>query len=155
MATYYLCSGFGPEHSFVNKFGEMLANDLKLRKSLVVIPCGGDKEETEAHVGFVTQQLEEVGIVFEKRMILSVDMTQEEQCRYIKDADLVYLMGGYPFSQKAFLEENELRECLQEYSGVVLGISAGAMNMSKYMIMVTDGANSDETRPAMGSQVVI
>ena len=38
MATYYLCSGFGPEHSFVNKFGEMLANDLKLHKSLVMIP---------------------------------------------------------------------------------------------------------------------
>lgn len=154
MATYYLCSGFGPEHSFVNKFGEMLANDLKLRKGLVVIPCGGDKEETEAHVSFMEKQLEEVGIVFEKRMILSVDMTQEEQCRYIKDADLVYLMGGYPFSQKAFLEENELRECLQEYSGVVLGISAGAMNMSKYMIMVTDGANSDETRVEEGLGLV-
>lgn len=154
MATYYLCSGFGPEHSFVNKFGEMLANDLKLRKSLVMIPCGGDKEETEAHVGFVTQQLEEVGIVFERKIILSEDMSREEQCRYIKDADLIYLMGGYPFSQRAFLEENGLCECLQEYSGVVLGISAGAMNISKYMIMVTDGANSDETRVEEGLGLV-
>ena len=50
MATYYLCSGFGPEHSFVNKFGEMLANDLKLCKSLVVIPCGGGKESCSASV---------------------------------------------------------------------------------------------------------
>ena len=154
MATYYLCSGFGPEHSFVNKFGEMLANDLKLRKSLVMIPCGGDKEATEAHVGFVTQQLEEVGIVFERKIILSKDMSREEQCRYIKDADLVYLMGGYPFSQKAFLEENELQECLREYSGVVLGISAGAMNISKYIIMVTDGVNSDEMRVEEGLGLV-
>ena len=154
MATYYLCSGFGMEHSFVNKFGEMLANDLKLCKSLVVIPCGGDKEETEAHVGFVTQQLEEVGIGFERKIILSEDMSREEQRCNIKDADLIYLMGGYPFSQKTFLEENGLREYLQEYSGVVLGISAGAMNMSKYIIMVTDGATVDETREEEGLGLV-
>lgn len=154
MATYYLCSGFGSEHSFVNKFGELLANDLKLCKSLVVLPCGGDKEETEAHAAFVEKQLEEARIVFEKRMILSADMPQEEQCRYIKNADLVYLMGGYPFSQKAFLEENGLSECLQEYSGVVLGISAGAMNMSRYIIMVTDGATGDGTRVEEGLGLV-
>ncbi len=154
MATYYLCSGFGSEHSFVNKFGELLADDLKLRKSLVVIPCGGDKEETEVHVAFVEKQLEEAGIVFEKRMILSADMSREVQCRYIKNADLVYLMGGNPFSQKAFLEECGLCECLQKYSGVVLGVSAGAMNMSKYIIMVTDGANSDETRVEEGLGLV-
>lgn len=154
MATYYLCSGFESEHSFVNKFGEMLANDLKLRKSLVAIPCGGGKEETEAHVAFVEKQLEEAGIVFDKRMILSADMPQEEQHRYIKDADLVYLMGGYPFSQKAFLEDNGLSTCLREYFGVVLGISAGAMNMSQYIIMVTDGTTSDETRVEEGLGLV-
>ncbi len=154
MATYYLCSGFGPEHSFVNKFGELLAGDLKIRKSLAIIHCGGERAENEAHVSFVEKQLEEAGIVFEKCVIVSEEMSREEQCRYIKNADMVYLMGGYPFSQKAFLEENELQECLREYSGVVLGISAGAMNMSKYIIMVTDGVNSDETRIEEGLGLV-
>lgn len=72
----------------------------------MAIPCGENKVETEVHVSFVMQQLEEAGIVFENRMILSADMAQEELCMYIKNADLVYLMGGYPFLQKAFLEEN-------------------------------------------------
>lgn len=154
MATYYLCSGFGPEHSFVNEFGELLASDLKIRKWLVVIPCGGDKDETEAHVSFVVRQLEDAGIVFENCVIVSGEMSREEQHRYIEKADMVYLMGGYPFSQKAFLEENELATCLREYSGVVLGISAGAMNMSRYIIMVTDGVNSDETRVEEGLGLV-
>lgn len=43
---------------------------------------------------------------------------------------------------------------MREYSGVVLGISAGAMNMSKYIIMVTDGVNSDETRVEEGLGLV-
>ena len=154
MATYYLCSGFGPEHSFVNKFGELLAGDLKIRESLAVIPCGGGRAENEVHVSFVEKQLEEAGIVFENRVIVSEEMSREEQCRYIKNAGMVYLMGGYPFSQKAFLEENGLCECLRAYSGVVLGISAGAMNMSKYIIMVTDGVNSDEMRVEEGLGLV-
>ena len=36
----------------------------------------------------------------------------------------------------------------------MLGVSAGAMNMSKYIIMVTDGANSDETRVEEGLGLV-
>ena len=63
-------------------------------------------------------------------------------------------MGGYPFAQREFIVDNKLRNCLQEYSGVVLGISAGAMNMSKYIIMITDGENSDETRIEEGLGLV-
>ena len=36
----------------------------------------------------------------------------------------------------------------------MLGISAGAMNMSQYIIMVTDGPNSDETKIEEGLGLV-
>ena len=153
MSVYYLCSGFGMEHSFNNKFGELLAKDLKKRNSLVVIPCAENMDDMEKHVSFVTEQLAETGIVFEKHVILSKEIPQAEQCAYIKNADLIYFMG-YPFTQRDFIEENKLRNSLQEYSGVVLGISAGAMNMSKYIIMVTDGEHSNETRVEKGLGLV-
>ena len=137
MSIYYFCSGFGMEHSFVNKFGELLAKDLKVRKNLVVIPCTENHEEMDAQVSFFVAQLEEAGIVFEKQQILTKEMLQEEMRGYIKTADMIYLTGGYPFLQKDFIVDNNLGDSLREYSGVVLGISAGAMNMSKYIIMVT------------------
>ena len=45
------------------------------------------------------------------------------------------LMGGNPFHQKELLEEKELVDILKNYNGVILGFSAGAMNMSKYIII--------------------
>ena len=154
MSVYYLCSGFGMEHSFNNKFGELLAKDLKKRNCLVIVPCSENIDDMEAHVAFFIGQLAEAGIVFENHVILSKNIPQEEQCVYIKNADLIYLMGGYPFTQRKYIEDNKLRDSLQKYFGVVLGISAGAMNMSKYIIMVTDGENGDETRIEEGLGLV-
>ena len=146
MAIYYLCSGFGMEHSFVNKFGELLSTDLRNRKNLVAIPCTEDEEEIKDHVSFLTSQLAEAGIVFEKQIILTKSMSQEDLIEHIKTADLIYLSGGYPFIQRTFVLGNNLYDSLHEYEGIILGISAGAMNMSKHIIMVTDGENSSETR---------
>lgn len=146
MPIYYLCSGFGMEHSFVNKFGELLSSDLANRNSLVAIPCAENKEELQAHLSFFTAQLTEAGISFKKHVILSSTMSHAEQRNYIKEADLIYFMGGYPFAQKEFIIRNKLEDVLRNYQGVTLGISAGAMNMSKYIIMVTDGPENNETR---------
>lgn len=154
MPVYYLCSGFGMEHSFKNKFGELLAHDVKKRESLVVMPCAENRNDMEAHVAFFITQLAKAGIVFKEYVILSNDIPRWKQCEYISNADLIYFMGGYPFIQKDFIENNKLRDSLQKYSGVVLGISAGAMNMSKYIIMVTDGEHSNETRVEDGLGLV-
>lgn len=152
MPIHYLCSGFGMEHSFVNKFGELLLSDLTNRNSLVTIPCTENNDELQAHLSFFTEQLAEAGIVFKNHIIISSNMTYEEQCDYIKNANLIYFMGGYPFAQKEFIIRNKLEDVLRNYQGITLGISAGAMNMSKYIIMVTDGPNSNEIKiePGLG-----
>jgi len=154
MPIHYLCSGFGMEHSFVNKFGELLLSDLTNRNSLVTIPCTENNDELQAHLSFFTGQLAEAGIVFKNHIIISSNMTYEEQCDYIKNANLIYFMGGYPFAQKEFIIRNKLEDVLRNYQGITLGISAGAMNMSKYIIMVTDGPNSNETRIEEGLGLV-
>jgi len=154
MPIYYLCSGFGMEHSFVNKFGQLLSADLSKRNSLVAIPCTENEEELKAHLSFFTKQLSEAGITFNKNIILSSAMSHDEQYDHIRNADLIYFMGGYPFDQKYFILQNRLEDALRNYHGIALGISAGAMNMSKYIIMVTDGPESNETRIEEGLGLV-
>lgn len=63
MPIHYLCSGFGMEHSFVNKFGELLSADLQIRNFLVVVPCTENNDELQAHLSFFTEQLAEAGII--------------------------------------------------------------------------------------------
>lgn len=53
----------------------------------------------------------------------------------IREASLIMLMGGDPFKQKELCKKLELLDELKRYQGVMVGISAGAMLMSKYIII--------------------
>ena len=53
----------------------------------------------------------------------------------IENASFVMLMGGDPFAQKELCEQLDIIETLKNYDGVLLGMSAGAMLMSKYIII--------------------
>ena len=46
----------------------------------------------------------------------------------VSTSDLIVLMGGHVPTQNAFFQEIGLREILEDYEGVVMGISAGSMN---------------------------
>ncbi|MBQ8834086.1 MAG: Type 1 glutamine amidotransferase-like domain-containing protein [Oscillospiraceae bacterium] len=46
----------------------------------------------------------------------------------VADSDLIVLSGGHVPTQNAFFQETGLREILEGYPGVVVGISAGSMN---------------------------
>ena len=49
----------------------------------------------------------------------------------ILSSDLVFLLGGHVPSQNAFIKEIGLKEILDDYNGIVVGQSAGGMNMGK------------------------
>ena len=47
---------------------------------------------------------------------------------FVKNSDIIMLGGGHVPTQNAFFERIGLRELLEEYEGVIMGISAGSMN---------------------------
>lgn len=53
---------------------------------------------------------------------------QEEAADLIADSDFIVLCGGHVPTQNAFFQELNLRQLLEGYGGVVMGISAGTMN---------------------------
>lgn len=62
-------------------------------------------------------------------------MTQDEAKKAIREASFVMLMGGDPFKQKELCEKLDILEELKKYDGVMLGFSAGAMLMSRHIII--------------------
>lgn len=48
----------------------------------------------------------------------------------VANSDIIFLAGGHVPTQNAFFQEIRLLELLTEFDGVVLGISAGSMNMA-------------------------
>ena len=52
-----------------------------------------------------------------------------------RKASLIYLHGGNPIIQKQLYEDKGIYELLKHYEGLMLGASAGAMNMSRYITL--------------------
>ncbi len=139
MSKNYYCSGFDVENAFKGEFEKNLKNDLQKTTRIVYIPGGVQKEKIEKtfniYVPAFIKHFKRINIEFENINILTPNTTTEEARNWIENSDMVFLMGGNPFVQKQLLESKGLTKLLKNYDGVVLGISAGAMNMSKYIII--------------------
>lgn len=135
--TRYYCSGFDIKNAFGHGLGDMFLSELKDRKSIVYIPGGPEKiqKAKDKYVPLFTKYFKNVGIEFETSTIITPDMSPEEAQQTVKEASFVMLMGGDPFKQKDMCDKLGLLEVLKKYDGVMLGFSAGAMLMSKYIII--------------------
>lgn len=78
----------------------------------------------------VFQIFAQVGMPFSHYAVLDGDNFYEAK-KLVMESDLIVLAGGHVPTQNAFFHKIKLPEILQKYDGVVLGISAGSMNMAK------------------------
>ena len=69
------------------------------------------------------------GMAFSHYAVLDGENFYEAK-KLVRESDLIVLGGGHVPTQNAFFHRIHLRELLADYNGVVLGISAGSMNMA-------------------------
>ena len=69
----------------------------------------------------------EAGMPFSSYAILD-GFNADQAPALIADSDFIILCGGHVPTQNAFFQEIGLRELLEGYEGVIMGISAGTMN---------------------------
>lgn len=75
----------------------------------------------------MAQAFSDAGIEFGD--FITLDHRNMEQAQeLISMSDLIILAGGHVPTQNAFFQEIGLRELIGDFSGVVMGISAGSMN---------------------------
>ena len=137
MVRYY-CSGFDINNAFGHGLGEMFKKELKDTRSVVYIPGSPNKIEKakEKYIPAFVEHFKNVGIEFDETNLIEPNLTKEEAKRMIQNADFIMLMGGDPFAQRDLCRDLDILEDLKKFDGVMMGFSAGAMLMSKYMIIV-------------------
>jgi len=135
--TRYYCSGFDINNAFGHGLGDMFLSELKDTKSIVYIPGSPEKiqKAREKYVPAFTEHFKNVGIQFDSSIIITPEMNSDEAQKVVKEASFIMLMGGDPFKQKEMCEKLGLLDELKKYNGVMLGFSAGAMLMSKHIII--------------------
>ena len=136
MARYY-CSGFDITNAFGHGLGELFRQELKSNGSIVFIPGGVERVEKAKNktVPVFLEHLKNVGIEFEESLLITPDLTKGQAREAVKHADMLMLLGGNPFRLKELCVEQDLIKELREYKGLMVGLSAGAMFMSKYIIV--------------------
>ena len=137
MRVNYFCSGFDVNNAFWTELAERFKNEMTDTKSIVYIPGSPQKIEKAKtkYVPAFTDHFRKAGIQFESSYLISPEMDSEEAKDLINNASFVMLMGGDPFAQKEMCEKLAILENLKNYNGVMLGFSAGAMLMSKNIII--------------------
>ena len=113
-----------PENGFLDN----LRNCLKPNsRSLFIASAPDDPAFTDRVAEEMAAAFEEAGLGFGELTKLDRRNWRDAQMLIWK-SDFIILSGGHVPTQNAFFRDIKLKELLQNYQGVVLGISAGTMN---------------------------
>lgn len=84
-------------------------------------------ERTDRFAADIRESFEAAGFAFARFDILD-GRTEDRAAELVSGADFIILAGGHVPTQNQFFARVGLRELLQNWDGVVMGISAGTMN---------------------------
>ena len=113
-----------PEHGFVDNLRSCLPENPRC---LFVASAPDDIAFTDRVAEEMAACFYEAGLGFSE--LTRLDRRNQADARLlIWESDFIILSGGHVPTQNTFFGEIGLRELLQNYQGVILGISAGTMN---------------------------
>lgn len=126
MKTHYYLGWFN--NFFPDKLGRVLQEDITDRKSLVMISSNPLFYEDDG----TTERswLDQAGILFDEYHLINYRVQKEDAQTLIQKASVIFLLGGNTVKQNEFLMEYELSDWIKNSSAIVMGASAGAINMS-------------------------
>ena len=133
--TYFLTSSpFGvgsPYLNPVNGFIEKLWEELISPCEAVFVCSDPNRPDFTEHIALdMKKALKAAGFAFSSFDILD-GRNMEKTAALVKHAGLIVLAGGHVPTQNAFLRQCGLKDALQAFDGVVIGISAGSMNCAE------------------------
>ena len=113
-----------PVNGFVDQLNEVLDEPFQM---LFVCSDPEDAEENDKMAEETVKIFEEAGMEVTDCVVLD-RRNQEDAAELVAQADFIFFCGGHVPTQNAFLNEIGMREAMEEYDGVVMGVSAGSMN---------------------------
>ena len=113
-----------------NGIVNQIKNSLNGNNAILFIASSpDDKEKIELYSKLLFEGLKLSGVSFKEYLVLdssTVDKTKE----YIDKANMIFLSGGDTYIQNEFFKRIHLREKLRNFNGLIIGQSAGAINMA-------------------------
>ena len=134
----YIFSAFDKDIRF-NEVANYFKNDMARYKNIVFVPANFENmEKVNGYANIDVSWFKEIGINLTEITVLNDTMSKEEMFRSIENTDIIFLMGGDTLKQNDFLMKNDLKPIIKKFKKVVIGISAGAINLSNISLCSKD-----------------
>lgn len=133
-------SGF-PTRRFTDPIADVLKAVLTDRDSLVFISCQPDnyaQNDDDSHG--MHRMFAERAMPFVKHCVIDHRVSAEEAVRLIRGASCIFLMGGNATKQYRLMCEKGILEEIRQSAAVILGVSAGAMNMGRPVVDIYESS---------------
>ena len=131
-----LFSGF-PTHHFTDEIAEVLNENLNERNCLVFISADPENyAQNDDDQDGMHQMFAERGLGFAEHHVIDRRTNAETASKLVQQADCIWLMGGEVTWQMKLIQDLNLAPELFASHAVILGVSAGSMNMGPYVAEV-------------------
>lgn len=140
MKTIYLFSDFN--NNFPKDIEKNLKDDINI-DSFVFIPTAPENIDiSEKYFDLTKNLFQSIGINFKTSTLLDRRYSSKEAKKIIKNATAIFLSGGDTLNQFKFIKEYQLKKVLDEFNGVLMGLSAGAINLGKTSMVFKENLDS-------------
>ena len=127
-------SGF-PTHHFTEGIAKVLKEELTERDSLVFISTWPDNfAQNDEDSDGMHNMFAERNMPFVKHSVIDNRMEADEAVRLIREASCIFLMGGNATLQLDLMSRKGILDEIRRSSAVILGVSAGSMNMGTQVV---------------------
>ncbi len=133
---YYLFSRINKETGFTKKEKKYMQKDIKENSIITFISAYTKEEEKQKEsIENKIKCFKQIGINFKKKYTIDEETNKKDALKYIKESNIIFLLGGAPHIQMQIINKNELQQELRKVP-LIIGVSAGAMNQTKRVIYI-------------------
>lgn len=116
-----------------NGIVEQIKNLLEKQETILYIAASPDDfKKNEEYSNLIFEGFNLSGVKFANNLVLD-SRTIEQAREYISKADLIFLSGGDTYIENEFFKKIRLKELLSCYNGIIVGQSAGAINLAEHV----------------------
>ena len=117
-----------------NNFIEVFKDKLDKNRKFIFIASSPDEYERNDNYSEVTfESFKLDGFSFQENILIDHRYNGNLKDE-IESSDLIFLAGGHTPTEMAYFEEIGLRDILKNYNGIIIGQSAGAINLATTVV---------------------
>ena len=132
MIKYIQLSGFIQNEGFYNTASEVLREAIVNTDKCVYISSKTDEfKANDERMQSISSWFKTINIEFKQVLVIDERVSKQDIKNELMNATCIYLMGGDTKRQMEFINQYEVDHILRNHEGIIVGLSAGAINMAR------------------------